>query len=168
MTRHNQRALVTGRGWVKNGDDWIVTAIERGRVDAGAAGRRGSGRPLPAAYVREHVELGYATTAHRAQGRTVDTAHAYVSAATVREPLYVMATRGRESNRLYVDTACDALGVTCHRDIIDSDPLEVLRHVLTTSGADRSAHETRLAEQAAAWPQRLVEVTEPSDVVHPL
>ena len=113
---------------------------------------------LPADYVREHVELGYATTAHRAQGRTVDTAHAYVSAATVREPLYVMATRGRESNRLYVDTACDALGVTCHRDIIDSDPLEVLRHVLTTSGADRSAHETRLAEQAAAWPQRLVDV----------
>ncbi len=123
---------------------------------------------LPADYVREHVELGYATTAHRAQGRTVDTAHAYVTATTLREPLYVMATRGRESNRLYVDTACDALGVTCHRDIIDSDPLEVLRHVLTTSGADRSAHETRLAEQAAAWPQRLVEVTEPSDVVHPL
>ena len=26
VTRHNQRALVTGRGWVKNGDDWIVTA----------------------------------------------------------------------------------------------------------------------------------------------
>ncbi len=34
---------------------------------------------LPADYVREHVELGYASTAHRAQGRTVDTAHAYVS-----------------------------------------------------------------------------------------
>ncbi len=24
VTRLNQRALTTGRGWVKNGDDWIV------------------------------------------------------------------------------------------------------------------------------------------------
>ena len=34
---------------------------------------------LPADYVADHVELGYASTAHRAQGRTVDTAHALVS-----------------------------------------------------------------------------------------
>ena len=26
VTRLNVRALATGRGWVKNGDDWIVTA----------------------------------------------------------------------------------------------------------------------------------------------
>ena len=34
----------------------------------------------PADYVSEHVELAYASTAHRAQGRTVDTAHAMVLA----------------------------------------------------------------------------------------
>jgi hypothetical protein len=33
---------------------------------------------LPDDLVRQHVKLGYATTAHRAQGRTVDTAHAFV------------------------------------------------------------------------------------------
>jgi hypothetical protein len=42
---------------------------------------------LPADYVRQHVELGYATTAHRAQGRTVDTAHAFVSVTSQREVL---------------------------------------------------------------------------------
>jgi len=38
---------------------------------------------------------------------SVDTAHAMVSATTTREVLYVSATRGRESNRLYVDTHYD-------------------------------------------------------------
>ena len=33
---------------------------------------------LPARYVADEVELGYAATAHRAQGATVDTAHALV------------------------------------------------------------------------------------------
>ncbi|TWP38050.1 hypothetical protein FGL98_04920 [Leekyejoonella antrihumi] len=29
VTRLNRRELVTGRGWVKNGDDWIVQAIDQ-------------------------------------------------------------------------------------------------------------------------------------------
>ena len=43
VTRLNRRALVTGSGWVKNGDDWIVQAIDEGgamrvrRVNGGAA-----------------------------------------------------------------------------------------------------------------------------------
>src|SRR5665811_2117550 len=107
VTRRNQRGLATGRGWVKNGDQWTVFGLHGdGSIDVRRT--NGTGRAtLPAAYVRQHVELGYATTAHRAQGRTVDTAHAFVSATTLREPLYVMATRGRESNRLYVDTMYD-------------------------------------------------------------
>ena len=100
----------------------------------------GTGRAtLPAAYVREHVELGYATTAHRAQGRTVDTAHAFVSATTLREPLYVMATRGRESNRLYVDTMYDPDIATSHEPPEELAPADVLRYVLASSGADKSA-----------------------------
>jgi len=42
---------------------------------------------LPADYAAAHVELAYATTAHQAQGRTVDTGHAMVSPATTREVL---------------------------------------------------------------------------------
>jgi ATP-dependent exoDNAse (exonuclease V) alpha subunit len=44
---------------------------------------------LPARYVAQHVELAYATTVHREQGRTVETAHAFVSPAATRDVLYV-------------------------------------------------------------------------------
>jgi conjugative relaxase-like TrwC/TraI family protein len=139
VTRRNQRGLATGRGWVKNGDQWTVTGIRRdGAIDV--ARLNGTGRAtLPEAYVREHVELGYATTAHRAQGRTVDTAHAFVCATTLREPLYVMATRGRESNRLYVDTLYDPDVDTSHEPPDELAPADVLRNVLASSGADQSA-----------------------------
>ena len=111
----------------------------------------GKGRAaLPAAYVREHVELGYATTAHRAQGRTVDTSHAFVSATTLREPLYVMATRGRESNRLYVDTMYDPDVATSHEPPEELTTADVLRHVLARSGADKSATLTITEEWASA------------------
>ena len=146
VTRLNVRALSTGRGWVKNGDDWIV----RETRDDGSVRltRPNSGEVaiLPATYVAEHLELGYASTAHRAQGRTVDTAHAYVTATTTREPLYVMATRGRESNRMYVDTAHDPDDGTRHSEPEHADPDEVLRNVIATTGADSSATQTRRAE----------------------
>ena len=100
VTRRNHRGLAAGHGWVKNGDQWSVVGTRRdGSIDVRRLNGKGRAT-LPAAYVREHVELAYATTAHRAQGQTVDTAHAFVSATTLREPLYVMATRGRESNQL--------------------------------------------------------------------
>jgi hypothetical protein len=148
VTRRNQRGLATGRGWVKNGDQWTVTSV---RADGAMDVQRtnGTGRAtLPAAYVREHVELGYATTAHRAQGRTVETAHSFVSATTLREPLYVMATRGRESNRLYVDTMYDPDIATSHEPPEELTPADVLRSVLATSGADKSATLTITEEWA--------------------
>ena len=150
VTRRNKRGLAAGHGWVKNGDQWTVTGVRNdGTIDV----RRinGTGRAtLPAAYVREHVELGYATTAHRAQGRTVDTAHAFVSATTLREPLYVMATRGRESNRLYVDTMYDPDLATSHEPPQELTPADVLRNVLASSGADKSATITIAEEWAAS------------------
>ena len=84
---------------MKNGDRWVVTATNS---DGTMALRRASGSGevvLPADYVAQHVELAYATTAYRSQGRTTDTAHAVVSPSTTREVLYVAATSGRESNR---------------------------------------------------------------------
>ncbi len=151
VTRLNQRDLQTATGWVKNGDQWTVAAIHQdGSLTVHRTGKAGTATRLPADYVREHVDLGYATTAHRAQGRTVDTCHAYVSAATAREPLYVMATRGREANRLYVDTSYDPDTDTAH-DLGDPVPVEeVLKRVLATSGAEVSATQTRNHETAAA------------------
>ncbi|MFC6706862.1 MobF family relaxase [Flexivirga alba] len=152
ITRLNQRALVTGRGWVKNGDDWIVQAInEDGSIRLARPGG-GAIALLPPEYATNHLELGYATTAHRAQGRTVDTAHAFLNAATMREPLYVMASRGRESNRLYIDTAVDLAAARDHGGEQGlTEPESVLRVVIAASGADASASEVRGAEHRGTW-----------------
>jgi conjugative relaxase-like TrwC/TraI family protein len=153
VTRKNNRLLSCGRGWVKNGDQWLVEEVAAdGAVTV--ARTMGAGMPggrqvvLPADYVRQHVELGYATTAHRAQGRTVDTAHAFVSVTTQREVLYVAATRGRVSNRLYVDTMYDPDADTQHGLPAERDAGDVLRQVLETRGADLSATETIAADWA--------------------
>lgn len=157
VTRLNVRALASGRGWVKNGDDWIVRetgddgSMRVARTDTGDTAN------LPADYVADHVELGYATTAHRAQGRTVDTTHSYVCAATMRESLYVMATRGRESNRLYLDTSHDPDVATSHDKTVHDDPADTLRTVITTSGVDAHATHVQRAEQAPPWPTPRIE-----------
>jgi conjugative relaxase-like TrwC/TraI family protein len=151
VTRQNNRRLSTGRQWVRNGDQWIVTATAQdGTMTLSRAS--GSGQVvLPAAYVTEHVELGYASTAHRAQGRTVDTAHAMVSPTTSREVLYVSSTRGREVNRLYVDTYYDPDPQTSHGD--GAEPVtakEVLIGVLRNEGADVAAHDMVRRQQYEA------------------
>lgn len=141
VTRQNQRDAHSSTGWVKNGDQWVVAAVD---PNGGLTVRREAGggvTRLCAQYVRDHVELGYATTAHRAQGRTVDTTHAFITSATMREPLYVMATRGRESNVLYVDTMYDPDSATSHEAPLVRNPTEVLERVLAQSGADVSATE---------------------------
>jgi conjugative relaxase-like TrwC/TraI family protein len=143
VTRENNRQLATGRQWVKNGDRWTVTATNQ---DGSMTVRRANGTGevvLPADYVARHLELAYATTAHRAQGRTVDTAHAMVSPTTTREVLYVSATRGRDDNQLYVDTHYDPDPATSHDGITQPQTAQdVLTTVLAREGADLSAHET--------------------------
>jgi conjugative relaxase-like TrwC/TraI family protein len=140
VTRENNRRLSTGTGWVKNGDVWTVSATYAdGSMTVTRLSRHGT-VVLPASYVAEHVELAYASTAHRAQGRTVDTAHAFASPVTTREVLYVALTRGSESNHLYVDTHYDPDPSTGH-DGLNPIPsaLEVLAGVLRHEGADVSA-----------------------------
>lgn len=150
VTRRNDRRLVFGRGWVKNGDTWIVTDRE---PDGGLRVQRPGGGPtvdLPGEYVAEHVELGYATTAHRAQGATVDTAHAVIGGSGAsREVLYVMLTRGREANHVYVATDRDVEPLT---GFADEPPTGrgVLQSVLGNPGASVSAHEVGHEEREAA------------------
>ncbi|MFD3407003.1 MobF family relaxase [Kribbella sp. NPDC058693] len=61
-------------------------------------------RTLPASYVEQHLTLGYASTAHSAQGVTVDTSHAVISEQMSGEALYVALSRGREANTAWVVT----------------------------------------------------------------
>ena len=140
VTRENNRRLKTDTGWVKNGDVWTVSAThDDGSLTVTRVDGQGS-VVLPARYVAENVELAYATTVHRAQGRTVDTAHAFVSPTTTREVLYVALTRGSESNHLYVDTHYDPDPDTGHDGLTDiPTALEVLADVLHHEGADVSA-----------------------------
>jgi conjugative relaxase-like TrwC/TraI family protein len=148
VTRENNRRLSTDTGWVKNGDVWTVSATH---ADGSMTVARVSGHGsvvLPAKYVAEHVELAYATTAHRAQGRTVDTAHAFASPTTTREVLYVALTRGSESNRLYVDTHYDPDPSTGHDGLtMVPNGMEVLAGVLRHEGADVSATDMIRASQ---------------------
>lgn len=148
ITRRNQRHLRSLRGgWVRNGDRWRITEVlPDGSILATRLDQKTAGAVvLPAAYVRESVDLGYATTAHRAQGMTVDTAHVVASGRTNRENLYVSMTRGRRSNTVYV--ALD------DPDDTHTPPLEggvtartVLYGILKRSGAELSAHQMIEAE----------------------
>jgi conjugative relaxase-like TrwC/TraI family protein len=149
ITRRNDRRLRAGRGWVRNGDRFTVTDIrDDGSLTVRRTGARGT-VVLPAGYVADHVDLGYAVTAHRAQGITTDTAHVLADPSTTRENLYVAMTRGRHANLVYVATdRPDDNHTTRHpADDLDAPALSVLYGVLQHVGAELSAHETIAAEQ---------------------
>jgi conjugative relaxase-like TrwC/TraI family protein len=105
VTRRNDRRLpvFAGRDFVKNGDRWSVEGVgEDGSLKVRHV-EHGGTVTLPAEYVRRNVELGYALTVHRAQGATVDTAHALIDSRADRAGAYVGLSRGREQNNLYVN-----------------------------------------------------------------
>ena len=150
ITRHNDRRLALGRTWVKNNDRWLVTAAHD---DGALTIRREKSRwrttiTLPADYVAKNVDLGYAITAHRAQGATVDTAHALVASPQMtREALYVALTRGRDANSAYVVTDEHHLEQHQHRDDLQNTARSILYGILQHTGAELSARETITLEQ---------------------
>ncbi|MFG1921088.1 MobF family relaxase [Cryptosporangium sp. NPDC048952] len=159
VTRHNQRRLSChgGRDFVRNGDAWTVTRRHRdGSLTVRHHDHGGTVR-LPAGYVAEQVQLLYATTAHRAQGSTVDTAHVLADESMAREHLYVAATRARHATRLYVTThEVLALDEDDRLDRAAHDPdayaaREILDRILAREAAELSATETiRVNQEQAA------------------
>ncbi len=145
VTRKNHRHLTSReeRRFVKNGDSWTVTArhTDGGLTVRPVEGvRRGEVR-LPHDYVATHVELGYATTTARAQGRTVDTTHALVDDTLTREALYVAATRARHRTNLYVQTQT-LLGVAAEHPLQSATAAtDVLAAAITREGMERTATE---------------------------
>lgn len=152
ITRRNDRTLTTTSdaldgGFVRNGDRWQITHVHRdGSVEARREGHGPDASVrLPTDYVAEHLDLGYAVTAHRAQGLTVDSSHVLVTRTTTRENLYVSMTRGRDTNRAYV--ALDEPTADHHSRPDDrTTARSILYGVLQHSGAELSAHQTRAAE----------------------
>ena len=151
ITRRNDRRLRTKDTWVRNGARWKITRVRNdGSLTIRAAGRPfGGAIVLPAAYAAEHVDLGYAVTAHRAQGITTDTAHIVVTATTTRENFYVAMTRGKNANHAYValDRPDDAHSEPHPGENSEATARSVLYGVMQHVGAELSAHETITAEQ---------------------
>jgi conjugative relaxase-like TrwC/TraI family protein len=153
ITRTNNRRLRTSAtDWVKNGDRWTVLKVDRGggiRVQ-----HRRSGRTvrLPAIYVRDSVELGYATTIHTSQGITADTMHGLITGAESRQQLYTMCTRGRLSNHIYLQLVGDGdPHVLIRPDTIrPSTASELLEQILARDDTPRSANTTLQEQQSAA------------------
>jgi hypothetical protein len=105
QTRRNTRDLTTSTGErVLNRDTWTVTGATPAGALLAAHTQRRHRVEIPADWVSEHVELGYAATIAGAQGRTVDRAHTIVTPRTVSNSLYVAMTRGRASNTAWVVT----------------------------------------------------------------
>lgn len=102
-TRRNDRDLA-----VANRDTWTVAAVgdDGSLLVTGHAGQR----TLPAAYVHDHVELAFTTTAYGAQGETVDSAHLALGEASGAASAYVGMTRGRHRNVAHIvaETVDDA------------------------------------------------------------
>ena len=126
VTRHNDRDVLTDHGVaVRNRSTWTVTDVWRdGSLDAtGPDGRI----HLPADYVHDAVELGYAQTVHGAQGATVDRSILVLDGPADGRTIYVGLTRGALSN--------DAIVVTD----ADRDPVDILAAHLANDWTDRPA-----------------------------
>jgi conjugative relaxase-like TrwC/TraI family protein len=138
VTRRNDRTLRTDRGEpLRNRDHWAVTHI---RVDGSLTVSHLDGHgqaTLPVDYVRAHVRLGYAATAHGYEGDTVDVSVGLATEVTSHRALYVAITRGRLENRLLV--VADG----------PEHAREALEHILTNDRADIPAVAQRrtLAQQ---------------------
>lgn len=104
---------------------------------------------MPAEYVAEHVDLGYAVTAYRAQGSTTDTAQAVVEPGIARENLYIAMTRAeRRTRRTWSRTRPDDHHSARHPGgRPDASARNILSGVLGHVGALLSAHETTTFEQ---------------------
>ena len=133
VTRRNDRDLTTDRGYsVYNRDHWVIERLHR---DQGVTVSGSHGRVrLRADYVSNDVELGYAQTAHGAQGRTVDRSLTLIDRPVDARGIYVPMTRGRDNNTAYVaveagQSAHDVLAAGLSRDWIDRPALEVLHEI---------------------------------------
>lgn len=156
LARRNDRSLRDETGaFIANGTRLTLTGIN---PDGSAVARNestGGAVTLDPDYLASSTELGYATTAHRSQGVTVDSAHAVAKAGLSRELFYVAITRGRQANHAYVDFGVDheahspdEWGLLTETPPAER-PVTVLEGVLKRESAEHIAHEVR--DQQKAW-----------------
>ena len=145
ISRQNDRTIpVSTTDWVKNGDRWTVDAV----VESGALQvthlRTKRHITLPAAYVTDNVELGYACTIHAAQGVTADACHTVATGEESRQLFYVAMTRGRGGNHVYLTTAGDGdpHAVITREALLPPTAVDMLTRILARDEAPVSATST--------------------------
>jgi conjugative relaxase-like TrwC/TraI family protein len=162
-TRRNNRRIPLGTSHVRNGDRFRVLGpgIDGGLLVEDLTGR---GRTtLPAAYVNEHAQYGWASTIDGAQGATADIGLLLVRVGLDREHFYVGMTRGRHANHAYV--APDPVDQDTHPvgPVLQPFTAEAARQLLADSlariGGQQAAHivlddARRGSTEAAAAPRR--------------
>ena len=142
ITRANDRRLrLSATDWVKNGDRWTITRVDRSGGLTVRHNRSQLTVRLPIDYVRESTGLGYATTIHSAQGVSADTMHGLLTGQESRQQLYTMLTRGRHANHLYLQVVGDGDPHTVIRPdtISPRTPTETLQQILARDEAPVSA-----------------------------
>jgi ATP-dependent exoDNAse (exonuclease V) alpha subunit len=122
-TRRNDRTLRTDRDEpVRNRQIWTVQTIDPAGNATVHDRQRGTVR-LPADYVAEHVELGWAVTGYGNQGDTVDIGLAVLEPGTSRNHTYVALTRGRQANHAWIPDPTGLVDPTQHLEqIISQEP----------------------------------------------
>ena len=142
ISRRNDRQLpISSTDWVKNGDRWRVDHVHRtGSLTVTHLSTRRK-ITLPAGYVREHVELGYASTIHTAQGITADTAHTVATGQETRQLFYVAMTRGRTANHVHLATVSngDEHAIIRPEAVLPPTATDILTNILARDEAQQSA-----------------------------
>ncbi len=138
VTRRNDTDLA-----VANRDSWTVTQVHEDQ-SVTVVGKQGQ-RHLPATYVQQHVELGYATTVHGPQGDTVDHAHLVLSDTTGAAAAYVGMTRGRQSNTAHIvadslPNAREQWTATFGRDRADLGPAAAAKRAYEEAARNAALH----------------------------
>jgi len=179
-TRRNTRALPLADSHVRNGDRFRVLGPAPTPPD-GPPGGRGTSRQgllvedlagrgrivLPADYLAEHCEYGWASTIDAAQGATADVGLVLVRPGMDREHLYVALTRGRHANHAYITP--DTTTTDDHHGAprpprtpgpehppgdspttLEPQARRALEAALATSGAQDAAHTALAAARTAA------------------
>lgn len=123
-----------------NGTRGIITNIDSKALGLTVATSDQRTLVVPAEYLAAgHLDHGYATTLHKAQGRTVDVALTWGDERLYQEAGYTALTRGREENRLYLLAAepdDERHGRTPRRN-----PVDELAAALRRSEAQQLGHE---------------------------
>jgi len=103
--RTGDRVLVTANDYrlgLLNGSRGVVEAVNVPHKTMTLTTDENQLATVPVEWAATHLDHGYATTCHKAQGATVEVALLYGTGALTRETGYVALSRGSAANHLYV------------------------------------------------------------------